>query len=101
MIKRFRLATWLLAAVAFSVGASQGEQRRLAEDVDTVKVAVLVKLIQFVSWPDASAIPSGNPATLCVLGKDRWIPLLQQATQGESLNDRPIAVVRITKAREA
>jgi hypothetical protein len=35
------------------------------------------------------------------LGKDRWIPLLQQATQGESLNDRPIAVVRITKAREA
>jgi hypothetical protein len=101
MIKRFRLPTWLLAAVVFSAGLSQGEDRRPAEDEDTVKVAVLVKLIQFVSWPDAAAIPAGKPATLCVLGKDRWIPLLQHTVQGESLNDRPIAVTRITKAREA
>ena len=101
MMQRFRLPTWLLAAVAISVGLSQGEQRRATEDEDTVKVAVLVKLIQFISWPDSAAIPAGNPATLCVLGKDRWIPLLQHATQGESLNDRPISVVRITKAREA
>ena len=101
MMQRFRLLTCLLAAVAFSVGFSQGEQRRPVEDEDSVKVAVLVKLIQFVSWPESVAIPAGNPATLCVLGKDRWIPLLQQTVQGESLDDRPIAVVRISKAREA
>jgi hypothetical protein len=66
-----------------------------------VKVAVLVKLIQFVTWPDSALPPNGKPVVLCVLAKDRWIPVLQQTVQGESLNDRSITVARITKAREA
>jgi len=66
-----------------------------------VKVAVLVKLVQFVTWPDSAVPPSGKPVSLCVLAKDRWIPLLQQTVQGESLHDHPITVIRITKIREA
>ncbi len=92
---------WLLAAFALSVSPSPAEQRGLARDEDTVKAAVLVKLIQFVTWPDSALPSAGKPVSLCVLEKDRWIPILQQTVQGELLNDHPIVVTRITKAREA
>jgi hypothetical protein len=101
MIKRLRLPTWLLAAIVFFVSPCLSEQPRPSADETAVKVAVLVKLIQFVTWPDSALPPGGKPAVLCVLAKDRWIPFLQQTVQGESLNGRPIAVARITKAREA
>ncbi len=101
MNKRFRLVMWLLAAFALSVSASPAEQQVPARDEDTVKAAVLVKLIQFVTWPDSALPSAGKPVSLCVLEKDRWIPVLRQTVQGESLNDHPIVVTRITKAREA
>jgi len=101
MIKRLRLPICLLAASVFTVSLSPAEEHRLAGDADTVKVAVIVKIIQFVTWPDFALPAVGKPMALCVLSKDRWIPLLQQTVVGESLDDRPIAVVRITKAREA
>ena len=101
MSKQIRLAMWLLAGFALSVSPSRAEQRVPAGDEDTVKAAVLVKLIQFVTWPDSALPAAGKPVSLCVLEKDRWIPLLQRTVQGESLNDHPIVVARITKAREA
>jgi len=101
MIKRLRLTAWFLAAVACSVSLGPAEQPRPAGDEDAVKAAVLVKLIQFVTWPDSAWPSGGKPVSLCVLARDRWTPLLQQTVQGESLNDRPITVARITKAREA
>ena len=90
----------LLAGFALFVAPCPAEQRAPARDEETVKAAVLVKLIQFVTWPESALPAAGKPVSLCVLEKDRWIPLLQQIVQGESLNDRPIVVTRITKARE-
>src|SRR5579862_5757306 len=101
MIKRLRLPTSILAAIAFCASLSPAEQPRAVGDETAVKVAVLAKLIQFVTWPDSALPPAGKPVTLCVLAKDRWIPLLRQTVQEESLNDRAITVTRITKAREA
>ena len=101
MIKRLRLPTSVLAAIAFSASLSRAEQPRAVGGETEVKVAVLVKLIQFVTWPDSALPPGGKPVALCVLAKDQWIPLLQQTVQGESLNNRAITVARITKAREA
>jgi hypothetical protein len=92
---------WLLAGFALYDAPSAAEERAPARDEDTVKAAVLVKLIQFVTWPDSGFPAAGKPVSLCVLEKDRWIPVLQQTVQGESLNDHPIVVIRITKARDA
>ena len=68
-------------------------------NAEAVKVAMVVQLVQFVSWPPA-ALPSANrPLELCVLKNDDWFPL--QAVHGESVNGRPIKVTRIDKAPEA
>lgn len=101
MNKRLRFVLWLLAGFALSISPSPAEPRGPARNEDTVKAAVLVKLIQFVTWPDSALPPAGKPVSLCVLEKDRWIPILQQTVQGEYLDDRPIVVTRITKARDA
>ena len=101
MNKRLRLVMWLLASFALSVSLSPAEPRGPARNEDAVKAAVLVKLIQFVTWPDSALPPAGKPISLCVLEKDRWIPVLQQTVQGEYLDDHPIVVTRITKARDA
>ncbi|MEO7649663.1 MAG: YfiR family protein [Bryobacteraceae bacterium] len=64
-------------------------------------MAVLVQLIHFVGWPEAALPQAGQPFSICVLAKDRWIPLLQKSSQGESLSGHPLTVIRIAKPQEA
>lgn len=99
MLKGFRLTNWLLLSAVLLTGPLAAQAR--LPNVDAVKVAVVVQLVQFVAWPQ-SVLPAANrPMEFCVLGKDPWVPLLQEAAQGESVNGHPIKITRIGKAPEA
>lgn len=99
MPKGLRVSAWLWLASALSAGPVSAQPRGPTEDA--VKVAVVVKLVQFVSWPESAWPASGKPVSLCVLAKNQWIPFLQRAAQGEAVNGHPITVTRIGKAQEA
>ena len=71
------------AWLAGFVSPSAAEQRGPARD-EEVKVAVLVKLIQFVTWPDAAAARRGQTRFRYAYWKrTAGFPLLQQMVQGE------------------
>lgn len=55
-----------------------------------VKAAFIYKFMSYVDWP-ASA-PASGPVTLCVVGDDPVSALLDQASEGQHVDTRPIVV---------
>ena len=60
-----------------------------------VKAAFLPKIARYVSWPAAATPPAGAPFHLCVAGGDPFGRLLDEATAGQLIEQRPIAVRRV------
>lgn len=94
MIRRSGLlaAAWLLLAppVGYAEGAVNSES--------VVKVALLYKLAQFVSWPASGRAgtisTSADPFRFCVLN-ERSLDEALAALEGRSVGDRAIAVKRL------
>lgn len=60
-----------------------------------VKATYLYKFTPFIQWP-SSAFPSpSSPFYVCVLGADPFGPALDQAVNGQRVDDHPVAVRRI------
>lgn len=99
MLNRHSLMNRLLLSASL-IALPLAAQARV-QSADSVKVAVVVQLVQFVVWPQ-SALPAANrPLELCVLKNDDWLPLLEQAVRGESVNGHPIKVTGVEKVPEA
>ena len=65
------------------------------EDLEyQVKAVFLLRIAQFTEWPAHSRQPSDQPFVLCVLGRDPFGPVLEQAVHGERVNGQPIVVLR-------
>ncbi|MBI3684400.1 MAG: YfiR family protein [Acidobacteria bacterium] len=95
-----RIAVAWTCVLTLSTPFLSGQQPgRQAED--RVKAAVVLQLARFVEWPSTPEPAASKEFQLCVLGKDRWIPLLKEATQGETIAGRAIAVRRLQRAQEA
>lgn len=60
-----------------------------------VKAAYLYKLLSFVDWPAGSLPAPGAPVSVCVVGDDPFGAALDQATQNQQVDGRPLAVRRI------
>jgi len=87
---------WLMGPLAALTACLWAQPNRGAED--QVKAAVVVQLARFVEWPAAV-----NPShfRLCVLSKDRWIPLLEEAARGHTIGGKAITVVRLARPQDA
>ena len=58
-----------------------------------VKAAYLVRFAAYVVWPPEQ-LGSEAPLMLCVIGNDPFGPLLDEAAIGQSVDGRPIRLVR-------
>ena len=93
-----RLRLLLVAALAIVAGGSLVAQR---PGEYQVKAAYLYGFGRFVEWPAEAATASDGAFVLCVLGDDPFGRLLDQATEGGQLKNRPVSVRRIGRAEDA
>lgn len=63
-----------------------------------VKASYLYKFAPFVVWPPRAFTAPNEPLTICIVGEDPFGAVLDQATQGQRVNGRPLLVRRIDTA---
>ena len=61
---------------------------------DAVKAAFIPKFARYVQWPPTSHPESRQPLILCVIGRDPFGRMLDQAAAGESIGGRGIVLRR-------
>jgi hypothetical protein len=82
---------WCIAVFTFAFAAPRAPAQ--SDPLESaVKATYLYKLPEFVSWPPGS-IPSDN-FMLCVVGHDPITDLLEQAVQGQTVQDRRVMLQR-------
>jgi len=62
-----------------------------------VKAAYLYNFAKFVKWPAAAAPDKDGSFSICVLGPDPFGGALDSPLAGESLDNKPVVVKRISK----
>jgi hypothetical protein len=62
-----------------------------------VKAAYLYNFAKFVKWPVATAPDKNGSFSICVLGPDPFGGTLDSTLAGESLDNKPVVVKRISK----
>jgi hypothetical protein len=84
-------AARLLLALALVLGAALAH----AQPSETaVKAAFLPRFARYVTWPAPASPPAGAPFQLCIVGRDPFGPLLDQAAASEMIDGHPVAVRR-------
>jgi hypothetical protein len=66
-----------------------------------VKATYLYNFGRFVQWPPDATAAKGDSFSICVLGQDPFGPSLDSTLTGETLDGKPLAVKRISTARDA
>jgi len=73
-----------------------------AQPSDTaVKAAFLPRFARYVTWPAPAAPPAGAPFQLCVVGRDPFGPMLDQAASSELIDGHVVAIRRMASAERA
>ena len=60
-----------------------------------VKAAFLPRFARYVSWPAPASPTAGAPFQLCILGRDPFGPLLDQAASTELIDGHAVAIRRV------
>lgn len=60
---------------------------------DAIKATYIYKFAPFVAWP--TSVPDTETFTICVLGTDPVAALLPQATAGQKIENKPIAIQQV------
>jgi len=103
-MKRGRLAA-LLSTLLFAMplfdmpGSSRAHAAALQEY--QVKAVFLFNFTQFVEWPPATSVNSAEPIFICILGEDPFGAYLEDAIRDEHVDNRTLAVRRLSTAEEA
>jgi hypothetical protein len=63
-----------------------------------LKAAFLLNFTKFVEWPATAFEEAGSPIAICILGDDPFGATLNQLVEGEVVNGRKVAAVRIRRA---
>ena len=90
-----RIAAFL-AGIVFAATPAPAQPSEQA-----VKAAFLPKFARYVTWPPHARPGPGRPLNLCIIGSDRFGPLLTRAAQGQSAGQSPITVHRLESAERA
>lgn len=84
----------LIAGASCKAGLA-GDQRALEYQV---KAAYLYNFAKFVTWPEVHE--TNAVLSICVIGKDPFGPILDEAVQGKTVHGQPIVVKRLAKNAE-
>src|SRR6266850_243220 len=96
------LSKFMALAVAWAlVGASCLHAQQSKPTEYQVKAAYLYNFGRFVKWPPGLAAGKGDSFAVCVLGQDPFGATLDAILAGETLDDKPVALRRISKPQEA
>jgi hypothetical protein len=91
-------AGWLLLALALLVGASPARPQPTEE---AVKAAFLPRFARYVAWPGPALPAAGAPFQLCIVGRDPFGPMLDQAASTELIDGHSVAIRRLSSAERA
>jgi YfiR/HmsC-like len=81
------------------IPALQAQQPKVSEY--QVKAVYLYNFGRFVQWPANAPTAKGDSFSICVLGQDPFGQTLDSTLAGETLDGKPVAVKRISTARDA
>ena len=87
------MRTGRLLLGALPVGAQPTE--------DAVKAAFLPRFARYVAWPAPALPAAGAPFQLCLIGRDPFGRLLEQAAASELIDGHNVVVRRIPSAGQA
>ena len=92
-----RLAGFVTLAVAAGGASHLAAQEPVREN--TLKAAIVAKLLEFVDWP-AAVLEGRKSIDLCVAGHNPFQANLQELEAGETLKGLPIAVRSLDRTRQ-
>jgi uncharacterized protein DUF4154 len=72
-----------------------------APDEYRVKAVFLFNFSRFVEWPDSAFAAPDSPFVIGVFGHDPFGPELDEVTNGESVNGRPLQIRRVASVEQA
>lgn len=90
----------LFALLAALLIAAPGELRAQASE-QAVKAAFLPKFIRYIDWPAQAMPPAGEPLQVCLVGRDPFGRLIDEAVMGEEIAQRRVIVKRVGGAADA
>ena len=88
----------LLLVLAF-VLAGAAARAQLSENA--VKAAFLPRFARYVTWPAPASPPAGAPFQLCIVGRDPFGRLLDQAASSELIDGHNLTVRRMASTDRA
>jgi uncharacterized protein DUF4154 len=62
---------------------------------DAVKAAFLPRFARYVTWPPPASPRSGTPFQLCIIGRDPFGPMLDQAASTELIDGHAVTIRRM------
>jgi hypothetical protein len=89
-------APWLRTVLAVYLIAGVVSAEDLALPEYSVKAAFLLNFTKFIAWPALPAFQE-RPFHICVLGEDPFNGVLERIAEGESVNGRRLAAIRIRR----
>lgn len=78
----------LLTALTHAPAQAQASEQ-------AVKAAFLPKFIRYVEWPEQALPAPGEPMLVCMVGRDPFGRLIDEAVRDEQIDQHPIVVRRI------
>jgi uncharacterized protein DUF4154 len=89
----------LCLALALLLGALPAGAQPPTEDA--VKAAFLPRFARYVAWPGAAVPAAGAPFQLCIVGRDPFGPMLDQAASRELIDGHSLVIRRMASADRA
>lgn len=90
-----RVSPWLIAGVQLlnAVNASPGAVALNEESMEyPLKLAFLHNFTKYVEWPSDSYKDSGDPLSICIVGKDPFSPGLEDELRTRKARNHPVEV---------
>ena len=97
---RKALPIMLVAAVLATAVIALREARAQPMEA-AVKAAFLPKFAPYATWPSAWAPPAGSPLVLCIVGRDPFGTLIDEAVEGARRDASPIVVRRLARVERS
>jgi hypothetical protein len=82
-------------ALLLALAAPLSAQGPAAPSEAAVKAAFLPKFARYVAWPAGAHPAPGQPFHLCIVGRDPFGRLLDEAAASETIDGRPVQVHRM------
>lgn len=93
---------WRRVCVALVLGAltSAGGLAQTVNEYQ-MKAAYVYNLAKFVDWPAEAFKTASDPLTICVLGQSPILVTLNEAVNGESIDERKLLVRQVSEVQQA